>query len=91
MIALGHELALKFHRSLVGSREEALVEGYEVGRGVVRGVGSTYVRIEFPGEADLAGELVPVSVVAADASGVTAKRVLQQEVAKEGSERLGEK
>lgn len=91
MIALGRELGLKFHQSLVGSREEALVEDYEVGRGVVRGIGSTYVKIAFPGEADLAGELVPVSVAAADPDGVTARRVFQQEVAEEGSERLGEK
>ncbi|MBC7082148.1 MAG: tRNA (N(6)-L-threonylcarbamoyladenosine(37)-C(2))-methylthiotransferase MtaB [Firmicutes bacterium] len=91
MIALGRELGLKFHQSLVGCREEALVEDYEVGRGVVRGIGSTYVRIEFPGEADLAGELVPVSVVAADPDGVTARRVFQPEVAEEGSERRGEK
>lgn len=91
MIALGRELMLEFHQSLVGSREEALVEEYDAGTGMAKGLGSTYVRVEFPGEAGVEGELVPVSVVAADARGVTARRVFSSRTAEEGSRTLGEK
>ncbi|MGE5587418.1 MAG: tRNA (N(6)-L-threonylcarbamoyladenosine(37)-C(2))-methylthiotransferase MtaB [Clostridia bacterium] len=85
VIALGRELGFMFHQSLVGRREEALVEGWESGRGVLQGVGSTYVRIEFPGEAGLAGEIVPVTVVDACPDGVTARRVSRPEGSQGGS------
>lgn len=91
MIALGRELMLEFHRSLVGLREEALVEEYDAGTGTAKGPGSTYVRVEFRSEAGVEGELVPVSVVAANAQGVTARRVFPPGTSEEGSRAPGEK
>jgi threonylcarbamoyladenosine tRNA methylthiotransferase MtaB len=79
MIALGRELGFRFHKSLVGLREDVLVEGRERGdRVVVEGLGSTYVRIQLLEEATRAseiGDIVPVTVVGACPDGVTARRL----------------
>lgn len=91
MISLGRELAFEFHRSLVGAREEVLVEGEDPGAGFLHGFGSTYVRVRFPGDPGAGGELVPVSVVAAEPDGVLAARVSRLEAREEGSEGSREK
>ncbi len=82
MIELSRQLAARFHESLVGLREEALVEELARGAGLLHGLGSTYVRIGFAGDAGLVGELVPVAIVAAEEDGVVAKRVSPPEAAR---------
>lgn len=88
MIELGRELAEAFHLSLVGGREDALVEEYDRDRGLVTGLGSTYVRVEFPGTVDLVGEFVPVSIVSARSDLVQGERVVSGQ---EGFEARSEK
>jgi len=57
---IGAELALGFHRELVGSRVEVLVE--EIEDGLLKGHSSSYVQVRFPGPPRLAGSLVWVLV-----------------------------
>ncbi len=71
MIELSRELARRFHASLVGEYEEALVEARDPDRDRVTGLGSTYARIAVVGAAELVGEFARVRIVSCDACGVT--------------------
>jgi len=77
LIALPEELALAFHRRLVGTVQEVLVERSS---GPWRkGLTDTYVRVEFqdePGNSPVQeGDLVSVRVDEAESDGVTGRLV----------------
>lgn len=70
LIALGERLALAFHRRLVGRDVEVLVEEEAAGDGRLQGYSANYVRVRFPGGAELKNRLARVRVTTADADGV---------------------
>lgn len=70
LIALGERLSLAFHRRLVGREVEVLVEEEAGGDGRLEGYTPNYVRVRFPGGAELRNRLVRVRVTSADAEGV---------------------
>lgn len=72
LVELGRELALAFHRRLLGRVVEVLTEE-QANDGRLQGLTPNYVRVKFDGPGR-AHEVVPVRVTAADPEGVTGVR-----------------
>jgi threonylcarbamoyladenosine tRNA methylthiotransferase MtaB len=71
LITRGRELSTVFHRKLVGRGFEVLVEDDREAGGYLAGFTRNYVRCRFPGEDDLMGKVVNVTVEEAGPLGVT--------------------
>jgi threonylcarbamoyladenosine tRNA methylthiotransferase MtaB len=71
LISLGRELSEAFHRRLVGRDYEVLVEDDREKDGFLAGFTRNYVRCRFPGEDDLKGKVISVTVQEAGPSDVT--------------------
>jgi len=71
LIALGGELRRRFHEDHVGRPLQVLVE--TAGEGLVEGTSDNYVKVRFPGGAELVDRLVTVRGLRADAEGMEAK------------------
>jgi threonylcarbamoyladenosine tRNA methylthiotransferase MtaB len=66
---IGRRASLAFRRRLVGSTAAVLAEGPGAGKGMLTGLSSNYVRVEFPGPPELAGRMVAVRIDDADERG----------------------
>ena len=71
LIALGGELRRRFHEDHVGRPLEVLVEA--AGEGLAEGTSDNYVKVRFPGGAELVDRVVTVRGLRADAEGMEAK------------------
>lgn len=71
VIALGRELSEDFHRRLVGRDFEVLVEDDREKDGLLAGFTRNYVRCRFPGDDDLKGKVIGVTVQEAGPTDVT--------------------
>jgi threonylcarbamoyladenosine tRNA methylthiotransferase MtaB len=71
LIALGGELRRRFHEDHVGRPLEVLVEA--AGDGVAEGTSDNYVKVRFPGGAELVDRVVTVRGLRADAEGMEAE------------------
>lgn len=69
VIALGRELALRFHQGLIGRKLEVLVEKVSAGR--AEGLTDNYARAVFAAKGSCPNDIVPVRVVRATASGIS--------------------
>jgi threonylcarbamoyladenosine tRNA methylthiotransferase MtaB len=70
LIALGAELRRRFHEDHVGRPLQVLVEA--AGDGLAEGTSDNYVKVRFPGGAELVDRLVTVRGLRADAEGMEA-------------------
>jgi threonylcarbamoyladenosine tRNA methylthiotransferase MtaB len=73
LIALGKELQHAFHRSLVGTKQQVIVEGVQ-GQGY-EGLTDQYVRVLLPGSQELIGQMVLVEIAEAHREYVVGKLV----------------
>jgi threonylcarbamoyladenosine tRNA methylthiotransferase MtaB len=71
LIALGGELRRRFHEDHVGRPLEVLVEA--AGEGLAEGTSDNYVKVRFPGGAELVDRVVTVRGLRADAEGMEAE------------------
>jgi threonylcarbamoyladenosine tRNA methylthiotransferase MtaB len=71
LIALGGELRRRFHEDHVGRPLEVLVEA--AGDGLAEGTSDNYVKVRFPGGAELVDRVVTVRGLRADAEGMEAE------------------
>jgi threonylcarbamoyladenosine tRNA methylthiotransferase MtaB len=70
LIALGNELRRRFHEAHVGRPLEVLVEA--AADGLAEGTSDNYVKVRFPGGAELVDRVVTVRGLRADAEGMEA-------------------
>jgi threonylcarbamoyladenosine tRNA methylthiotransferase MtaB len=70
LIALGGELRRRFHEDHVGRPLEVLVEA--AGEGLAEGTSDNYVKVRFPGGAELVDRVVTVRGLRADNEGMEA-------------------
>jgi threonylcarbamoyladenosine tRNA methylthiotransferase MtaB len=71
LIALGSELRRRFHEDHVGRPLQVLVEA--AGEGLAEGTSDNYVKVRFPGGAELVDRVVTVRGLRADAEGMEAE------------------
>src|SRR6266540_481760 len=71
LIALGAELRRRFHEDHVGRPLQVLVEA--AGEGLAEGTSDNYVKVRFPGGAELVDRVVTVRGLRADAEGMEAE------------------
>jgi len=71
LIALGGELRRRFHEDHVGRPLQVLVEA--AGEGLAEGTSDNYVKVRFPGGAELVDRVVTVRGLRADAEGMEAE------------------
>jgi threonylcarbamoyladenosine tRNA methylthiotransferase MtaB len=71
LIALGNELRRRFHEDHIGRPLEVLVEA--AGDGLAEGTSDNYVKVRFPGGAELVDRVVTVRGLRADAEGMEAQ------------------
>ena len=71
LIALGSELRRRFHEDHVGRLLQVLVE--TAGEGLAEGTSDNYVKVRFPGGAELVDRVVTVRGLRADAEGMEAE------------------
>jgi threonylcarbamoyladenosine tRNA methylthiotransferase MtaB len=71
LIALGNELRRRFHEDHVGRPLQVLVE--TAGEGLAEGTSDNYVKVRFPGGAELVDRVVTVRGLRADAEGMEAE------------------
>jgi threonylcarbamoyladenosine tRNA methylthiotransferase MtaB len=71
LIALGNELRRRFHENHIGRPLEVLVEA--AGDGLAEGTSDNYVKVRFPGGAELVDRVVTVRGLRADAEGMEAQ------------------
>jgi threonylcarbamoyladenosine tRNA methylthiotransferase MtaB len=71
LIALGGELRRRFHEDHLGRPLEVLVEA--AGDGLAEGTSDNYVKVRFPGGAELVDRVVTVRGLRADAEGMEAE------------------
>ncbi|HEU4399751.1 MAG TPA: tRNA (N(6)-L-threonylcarbamoyladenosine(37)-C(2))-methylthiotransferase MtaB, partial [Actinomycetota bacterium] len=71
LIALGNELRRRFHEDHVGRPLHVLVEA--AGDGLAEGTSDNYVKVRFPGGAELVDRVVTVRGLRADAEGMEAE------------------
>jgi threonylcarbamoyladenosine tRNA methylthiotransferase MtaB len=71
LIALGGELRRRFHEDHVGRPLQVLVEA--AGEGLAEGTSDNYVKVRFPGGAELVDQVVTVRGLRADAEGMEAE------------------
>jgi threonylcarbamoyladenosine tRNA methylthiotransferase MtaB len=71
LIALGGELRRRFHEDHVGRPLEVLVEA--AGEGLAEGTSDNYVKVRFPGGAELVDRVVTVRGLRADPEGMEAE------------------
>jgi threonylcarbamoyladenosine tRNA methylthiotransferase MtaB len=71
LIALGSELRRRFHEDHVGRPLQVLVEA--TGEGLAEGTSDNYVKVRFPGGAELVDRVVTVRGLRADAEGMEAE------------------
>jgi threonylcarbamoyladenosine tRNA methylthiotransferase MtaB len=71
LIALGSELRRRFHEGHVGRPLQVLVE--TAGEGLAEGTSDNYVKVRFPGGAELVDRVVTVRGLRADAEGMEAE------------------
>jgi threonylcarbamoyladenosine tRNA methylthiotransferase MtaB len=71
LIALGSELRRSFHEDHVGRPLQVLVE--TAGEGLAEGTSDNYVKVRFPGGAELVDRVVTVRGLRADAEGMEAE------------------
>jgi threonylcarbamoyladenosine tRNA methylthiotransferase MtaB len=71
LIALGSELRRRFHEDHVGRPLQVLVEA--AGEGLAEGTSDNYVKVRFPGGAELVDRVVTVQGLRADAEGMEAE------------------
>jgi threonylcarbamoyladenosine tRNA methylthiotransferase MtaB len=71
LIALGNELRRRFHENHIGRPLEVLVEA--AGDGLAEGTSDNYVKVRFPGGAELVDRVVAVRGLRADAEGMEAQ------------------
>ena len=73
LIALGNELRRRFHEAHVGRPLEVLVEA--AADGLAEGTSDNYVKVRFPGGAELVDRVVTVRGLRADAEGMEGERM----------------
>jgi threonylcarbamoyladenosine tRNA methylthiotransferase MtaB len=73
LIALGGELRRRFHEDHLGRPLEVLVEA--AGEGLAEGTSDNYVKVRFPGGAELVDRVVTVRGLRADAEGMEGERM----------------
>jgi threonylcarbamoyladenosine tRNA methylthiotransferase MtaB len=71
LIALGNELRRRFHEDHIGRPLQVLVEA--AGDGLAEGTSDNYVKVRFPGGAELVDRVVTVRGLRADAEGMEAE------------------
>lgn len=63
MITLGEAMQHRYQQSFLGRTLDVLFESWSPDSGLVEGYTDNYLRVQAPSEADLSGQIIPVSLL----------------------------